>query len=216
MRCCIVKYKVRQHEEKMPASHRDVWRSLPHFLPEEENEVVVSICHNCTNIYRKQHPRAKVITLWELLLQDNTLPLPDFHGEAMTVQDCWRASHNTAEQDAVRELMRRMNIHIVELPDNRDKTHFCGQSLYRAQPPRNPLICPEKYKTEAEQLGLFQPHTDEEIKQILNDYSRRYTTDRVVVYCHYCADGLKLAGKPHFHLAEMIFKTMAVQEKKPV
>src|SRR5574344_12520 len=206
MRCCTEKYKVREYEEKMTGKYQDAWCRLPHFLPEAENEVVVAICHNCTNIYRAQHPHARVISLWELLLMDDRLQLPDFKGEKMTVQDCWRSNHNTAEQDAVRKLMNDMNISIVELEDNREKTRFCGYTLLQPQPPRNAIICPAKYRDEADAQRLFQPHTDEEKLEILANYCKRYTTERVVTYCHYCTDGIRMASKPVSHLAEMIFK----------
>lgn len=35
----------------------------------------------------------------------------------MTIQDCWRQYDNQAEQAAVRELLRRMNIEVVEMAE---------------------------------------------------------------------------------------------------
>ena len=59
---------------------------------------------------------------------DETFPYPNHHGEAVTVQDCWRSKENAAEQEAVRKLLRRMNFEVVELEENRERTKFCGYS----------------------------------------------------------------------------------------
>ena len=42
---------------------------------------------------------------------------PDYVCERMTIQDCWRQYGNQAEQAAVRELLRRMNIEVVEMAE---------------------------------------------------------------------------------------------------
>ena len=41
----------------------------------------------------------------------------DYGCERMTIQDCWRQYDNQAEQAAVRELLRRMNIEVVEMAE---------------------------------------------------------------------------------------------------
>lgn len=76
------------------------------------------------------------------------------------MQDCWRFKENCAEQDAVRELMRRMNINIVELAENHERTQFCGYSIYQPQPPRNAKLAPKRFVDGAK--GLFKEHTEEE------------------------------------------------------
>ena len=37
-------------------------------------------------------------------------------------------------------------------------------------------------------------------------YCRRYQTDIVVCYCHYCLEGLLLGGKDGRHLAQLLFQ----------
>ena len=72
---------------------------------------------------------------------DETFPYPNHHGEAVTVQDCWRSKENAAEQEAVRKLLRRMNFEVVELEENRERTKFAAThciSLSRRATPRLP------------------------------------------------------------------------------
>ena len=37
------------------------------------------------------------------------------------------------------------------------------------------------------------------------EHCRRYETDTVVCYCHYCLEGLLCGGKDGRHLAELLF-----------
>ena len=122
----------------------------------------------------------------------------------MAVQDCWRSKEKLSEQLAVRSIMRKMNIEIIELCQSFEKTDFCGVSLYRPAPPRNLKLAPKRFVENA--AGKFLPHTPEEQKAIMEEYCRTVPAETVVSYCHYCADGIKIGGKNSKHLAELLFK----------
>ena len=119
------------------------------------------------------------------------------------MQDCWRQKENRAEQNAVREILRRMNFEIVELEENFERTKFCGYSLYQPQPARNPKLAPKRFLENA--VGLFQEHTQEEKEKLMREYCSQISNEKVVAYCHYCVRGLKLGGKKTLHLAELLF-----------
>ena len=204
VRCCVPKYKIREFEEKMPeGTPRDCWHDLPDSGQSTKGDQVYSLCHNCNNILEEMHPEVQVHSLWELLDSDDAFPLSDYHGMKMTVQDCWRSKDRKEEQDAVRSLLKKMNIEIVELGKNRDLTDFCGASLYRAQPPRNPKLAPKHYVEGA--AGKFVPHTPQEQEEIMRQYCGQFLTDKVVCYCHYCLEGLKMGGSDAVHLAQLLF-----------
>ena len=42
--------------------------------------------------------------VWEIIDRDSDFPFPDYHGEKMTIQDCWRACEKRKVQDAIRSL----------------------------------------------------------------------------------------------------------------
>ena len=86
---------------------------------------------------------------------------------------------------------------------DREHTRFCGTSLYRPAPPRNLKMAPKRFVEDAE--GMFVPHTEEEQMQLMKEHCRQYQTEHVVAYCHYCTEGLRLAGQPHYHIAELLF-----------
>ena len=99
--------------------------------------------------------------------------------------------------------VQKMNIDFVEADLNHENTEFCGASLYRPQPPRNPKLAPKHYAEGAK--GKFIPHTAEEQEQIMIDYCSQFTTDKVVCYCHYCLEGLLMGKTEGIHIAQLMF-----------
>lgn len=204
VRCCIPKYKLREFENRMPeGALRDCWRQLPDSGDFQPRDEIYSLCHNCNNIIEEMHPGIHVQSLWELLDTDDRFQFPNYHGLKATVQDCWRSRDRKDEQDAVRNLLRKMNIDAVEVEQNHGDTAFCGASLYRPQPPRNPKLAPKHYSENA--AGLFVPHTQEEQAEIMQAYCRSFTTKTVVCYCHYCLEGLLMGQIDGRHLAHLLF-----------
>ena len=204
VRCCVGQYKVREFEEKMPeGSSRRHWAELPESGDFQPEDTVYSLCHNCNNIIEEQHSGVQVHSLWELIDQDENFPLPDYTGMTAVLQDCWRSRDRQEEQAAVRSLLRKMNIQYVEAPESHEHTEFCGVSLYRPQPPRNPRLAPKHYVEGAE--GKFIPHTKEEQERLMRAYCVQLPERAVICYCHYCLEGLKLGGADTHHIAELLF-----------
>lgn len=206
VRCCVPKYKLQEFTDKMPkGALREAWQELPDSAEFRTGDKVYSLCHNCSNIIEEMHPDVEVYSLWELIDRDSSFCFPDFENLTVTVQDCWRSRSRTAEQEAVRSLLKKMNIRFLETQENHGETKFCGASLYRPQPPRNPKLAPCHYG-ETAAAGIFIPHTPEEQQELMLSYCRRFTTETVVCYCHYCLEGLLLGGVNGIHLAELLFQ----------
>lgn len=159
------------------------------------------------NITEEQHEGVAVKSVFELIDEDASFVFPDCSGLYATVQDCWRIRERCATQDAVRSILTKMHIKYEELPDNRDKTEFCGSTLYRAQPEKNARFAPRHYVEQA--TGKFASHTEEEQLAIMRGYSARFKTPAVICYCHYCLEGLLQGGADARHLAVMLFKSGA-------
>ena len=173
--------------------------SHPHLTAQD---TAITICNTCAAICSEDSP-AKIISLWEILDQDPNFKLPDFHQEAMTLQDCWRSYDRPDVQAHVRSLLRKMNVNIVELPENHEKTRFCGTSLYSPLPEANGKFAPRRFIENAE--GLFIPHTEEEKKELMRQHCASITTDKVICYCVPCTKGIQLGGKQGIHLLDLIF-----------
>ena len=204
VRCCVPRYKLRSFTDKMPeGALREEWQALPDCAGFQPGDTVYSLCHNCSAIIEEQKPGVRVRSLWELLLEEGVFSFPDYGGMEMAVQDCWRAYDRKEEQDAVRELLRRMNVRPVDLAKNREATEFCGISLLRPAPPRNLKLAPKRYVENAK--GRFLPHSPEEQEAAMRAYAATLPQMPVAVYCHYCEEGLELAGVDVRHLAAMLF-----------
>ena len=205
VRCCFPKYKLKEFEDKMPRGIvQDAWCSLPDSAPLQPGDTVYSLCHNCSNIIEEMHPDVHVKSLWELIAGDEEFSFPDYSGTEVTLQDCWRAKERYEEQNAVREILKKMNMVYVETEQNRENTRYCGSSLLRPQPARNPKVAPRHYGIEATE-GLFIPHTEDEQVQLMREYCSAFETETVVCYCHYCLEGLLQGGKDGRHIAQLLF-----------
>lgn len=207
VRCCTPKYKLKQFAEKMPDSYREEWCSLPDSGDFSDGDTVYSICHNCTAILSETKPNVNVRSLWKLILEDKNFDFLDYTGRTVIVQDCWRSRDNREEQDAVRELLNRMNIRYEEMPECYEKTDFCGTTLYSACIPRNMVLAPDHFVKNAD--GKFIPHSDAEKKELMKSYCQRFEGKEVLSYCHYCQEGLELGGANAIHLAELLFPVLS-------
>lgn len=204
VRCCIPSYRVRHNEERIhDDSVRSLWRELPVTAQLHPGDTVYSVCHNCTNIVSEQTAGVNVVSIWELIDQDRDFVFPDYAGMEATVQDCWRTRERREEQEAVRSLLGKMHIRYQEISKNYENTDFCGSTLYREQPAKNPKFAPKHYIEQA--AGKFLPHTQEEQIAIMREHCRQYETDTVVCYCHYCLEGLIQGGVDGRHIEGLLF-----------
>jgi hypothetical protein len=204
MRCCVPKYK--DFTAAMPEWMQPRWKALPDYIEFTADDVMVSTCHNCSAIFQEQKPDVKIISLCELVLLDENFPYPDYAHEKMAVQDCWRSHDNRIEQEAVRALLKKMNIDVIELGDNYEKTQFCGVSLFMPAPARNLKLASKRFVENAK--GKFIQCSEDEQTKLMQEYCKRIPSDKVVAYCHYCVKGLKIGGKQAIHIARLLFNPL--------
>lgn len=205
IRCCVPNYKLEEFAEAMPEGLQSSWRNIPDYINFSVNNTMVYVCHNCAAIFQETLPEVKRLSLWELILTDTEFPFPDYSHKKMTLQDCWRSYDNRSEQAAVRALLQKMNVDIVEQEENYEKTQFCGVTLYAPAPKRNLNLAPKRFLENAQ--GKFIPHTKEEQLKRMKEHCQKITTDEVITYCHYCTIGLNFGGKRARHLASLLFDT---------
>ncbi len=166
------------------------------------DDTAVVVCNNCAAIIEENTP-ARIEFLWQVIDSDPEFPFPDLGGERMTVQDCWIAFEKRPVQDAVRSLMRKMNIEIAELAENHEKTKFCGVNLLRPCTESNAALVHRRY---VEQFPhMFTPMPEEEQREHFRRHCAQIETDKVVCYCKYCTDAVNMGGKQGIHLLELLF-----------
>ena len=171
-----------------------------------EGDTVLTNCVSCAIITDEVSPQANEMSLYEYLLQDPLFPWPDHHGEQITVQDCYRATHKPQVQRAVRECLRRMNMVPVEIEENYEKSRFDGPFRYTKIPSGNLKIAPVYFnKLNDEFIEILPP---EEQEKIMKEWVSQYQTDRVVVYCNNCLKGVKLGGADGLHLLDLMSENL--------
>ena len=167
------------------------------------DDMVVYLCNTCAAFFEESSSSKKIVSVWEVIAADKNFAYPNHEGKCLTIQDCWRTHDNPSQQNAVRAILNAMNIEIAEQNDNRERTTFCGKSLYEPLPDGYEVLAPNRLVKEAQ--GLFIPHSEEEKDAIMKEHCESIETDGVVCYCLACLRGVDSGGKSGVHLAELVF-----------
>ncbi len=169
------------------------------------DDTAVCVCNTCAAIC-SEDSHANVLSLWEVLQNDTEFPFPDYRNEKMTIQDCWRCYDRRSEQDAVRNILHKMNVSIVELEENFEKTTFCGMSTHQSLVPENGMFAPKRFIENAQ--GMFIPKTEEEQIQLMKEHCNKIKTEKVICYCVPCTKGIRAGGRQGIHLLDLLFQNV--------
>ena len=169
----------------------------------ETGETALTVCQTCDMIIGEGAPQAAVQSAWEYLDSLTGHVWPDHTGERIILQDCWRARNNRPLQDAVRSLLYKMGYEVAELPDNREKTTFDGEWLYKPVMPGNLKLAPKAFARIEPHVTLLSP---EEQKARMVEYCS-HLDGKSVVYCNACLTGLLDGGADAVHLMELLTGT---------
>lgn len=141
---------------------------------------IVNICPGCDRRFRTLYQNTSTVSLWELLEDSDWFPFPDYHGETMTILDACPARDQDRIHRAVRGVLRKMNIVVVEPEKTRMQSVCCGDSFY----------------------GTVS--TDKVIEQM-----KKRTADmprgNVVVYCVSCIKPIAIGGKTPRYLVDLLY-----------
>ena len=107
-------------------------------------------------------------------------------------------------QDAIRSLLAKMGVEVVELPDAREQSHFCGESFLKAAPKMDAGFAPWRYVKNARERGIFEPHEPDEIDRLLAEHCAAIEPDEVCCYCTACDTGLERGGKKVVNIIELV------------
>lgn len=170
-----------------------------------EDDQLITICFTCSIISEENNPNTPQMSLWEYLLTID-FDWPDYKGEEMIIQDCFRAKNKPEVYNAVRECMKRMNISIIELEENKDSCNYDGVWLYNPVIEKNMAIAPNYFKNIQENHLELLPKEEQVAK--MKEHAKQYKDKKVVTYCTACYKGVILGGGNGVHLLELITKNM--------
>lgn len=171
--------------------------------------VPITICETCHIIISENHPELSPLSLWEFLDSAPDFPFPDYHSERITLQDCYRAKSRATEKRALRSLLRKMNVDVVELPGLEEELNFDGEWLWKPVSPANLRLAPARFAEIGRDVTL---KSDTEREEALRSYCGRFETERVACCCNACLSGLEIGlgreGRA-VHMAQLLFPETA-------
>jgi Fe-S oxidoreductase len=145
-----------------------------------EGTTLVNVCPGCDRRFRGLAPGIGTLSLWEVLAASPTFPFPDHGGRTMTILDACPARDQPRLHEAVRTLLGRMNIRVVEPERTRTGSVCCGDSFFGSLP------TPQVEALMAKRAGEM-PEAE------------------VVVYCVSCVKSMHIGGRTPRHLVDLLF-----------
>lgn len=141
---------------------------------------VINTCAGCDKRYRQLYDGIITVSLWEVLATSHTFPFPDYGGREMTVLDACPTRDQARVHDALRAVLARMNITVVEPEQTRTKGTCCGDSFFGVLPVEQ---VKEQMKKRAQQMPVFD----------------------VVTYCISCCKSMYIGGKQPRYILDLLF-----------
>jgi len=146
----------------------------------ESGTQVINTCAGCDKRYRELYDGISTISLWEMLAESKTFPFPDYNGMEMSIHDACPTRTEERVHSAIRKLLERMNIKIIEPKNTRTNSTCCGDSCYGTLPIEN-------------------------VKKQMKKRSDEMACDNVVVYCVSCIKAMHIGGKKPRYMVDLLF-----------
>jgi Fe-S oxidoreductase len=156
-----------------------------HIPPLARGTEMINVCPGCDRRYRENYAESTTVSLWEVLARGTFFPIPDYAGREMTIIDACPTRTETRVHDAVRELIRRMNITLVEPRRTRTHSTCCGDSLWGVAPEPKVIAAMKK-------KAATMP------------------TEEIITYCVSCAKAMFIGGRRPRYLVDLLFNEETV------
>jgi len=183
--CALVLYKpdaARRLREYLDARHGPIGEHLTCCRHEPglgAGTQVINVCPGCDKRFRTLYEGITTISLWEILADDPSFPWPDYGGARMAILDACPTRDQDRIHEAVRTVLKKMNIVPVEPAETRTRSVCCGDSFF----------------------GLIPV---DEVKGQMIKRAADMPADEVAVYCVSCVKALYIGGKKPRLLADLV------------
>jgi Fe-S oxidoreductase len=141
---------------------------------------VINLCAGCDRRFRELYEGVSTVSLWEMLAENDDFPFPDYGGAEMSILDACPTRTETRVHDAVRALLGRMKIKVVEPENTRTFGACCGDSFYG-------VLSVEKVKEQMAKRAAEMP------------------SENVAVYCVSCVKAMHIGGKRPRYIVDLLF-----------
>lgn len=169
------------------------------------DDIAVCICVNCMAMIDEDAANRSTVNAWELIDADEDFAFPSHAGMTVSVQDCGRSYDRASLHDAVRSILRKMNVTVVEMSEARGDSVYCGWSAFAPVPAQDASFAPHRYGVDAQRRGMFVETPKDQAREMLLEHVGSIPADEVVCYCTACHTGLEESGKRAVNLVELVF-----------
>lgn len=170
--------------------------------PLSQADTAVYFCQACREVLEaRQENRPSTQNLFVYLDGQPDFPWPDYSGLTAHIQDCWRDRAHPEIFDAVRSVLQKMGVQVVELAENRAGSVFCGNLHFQPQKPENIALLAQYPDTP---LYKLPPEAQ---AALMAEQVEKYTCPLAVTYCNRCTAGVLAGGGKAVHLVELAMGT---------
>ena len=141
---------------------------------------IINVCPGCDKRYKQNYEYITTTSLWELLNKSDFFPFPDYKGEEMSIIDACPTRSEIQIHKAIRTLLKKMNIKLIEPSKTGTKSTCCGDSFYG-------VISTKKVISQMKKKASEMP------------------VDNVVVYCVSCSKSIYIGGKKPHYMIDLLF-----------
>ena len=141
--------------------------------------VIINNCAGCDRRFRSLYEGIRTISLWEVLDSIEGLLLPNHAGLTVSVHDSCSFRPKPQVHAAVRSILRKMNIGVVDARQSGTRSICCGDNFY-------PLLPVEKVTALQKKRAAQMPCQD------------------VAVYCVSCIKSMAIGGKTPHHMVDLV------------
>ena len=146
----------------------------------DANTEVINICPGCDKRFANDYQNVTTISLWEILAGSDSFPFPDYGGMEMSILDACPTREKPVIHEAIRKLLGRMNIRVIEPEKTGTRSTCCGDSFFGEIPV-------------------------EAVKKQMKKRASEMPVENVVVYCISCVKSIYIGGKTPRYLVDLLF-----------
>jgi Fe-S oxidoreductase len=148
---------------------------------------IINVCPGCDKRYGNDYKNSSTISLWEILAENDFFKFPDYNGRRMSILDACPTRDQEKVHNAIRTILLKMNIKLVEPKNTRTKSTCCGDSFYGVIPTKK-------------------------VKELMIARTSEMPSDDVVVYCISCIKSVYIGGKKPQYLLDLLFADETVPQ----
>lgn len=148
--------------------------------PQLEASLIINVCAGCDRRFRNLYEGISTISLWEILDGLNTYPFPNYNGLKLSVHDACPVREKPQVHQAVRNLLRKMKIDVVETEFHGTRSICCRDSFF----PQLPV---------------------EQVRLQMKNRADSMPCEEVCVYCVSCIKSIYNGGKTPRYLVDLLF-----------